>query len=411
MMPRAPCTRHAHGYSGLLTRLPDMSGSSIRFRLISGLERTVLQFRQDLQTKLRDGVRRAIETVLEEELLAALGAAAHERLSGRRGYRHGTIERTVTTRDGTRAMTVPRARLRDQDGPPTEFRSTVLPRYARRTREVDEALLGCYFGGVNSRRIRRALRPLLGEAPLSKSAVSRVVTRVKDQFAVWQQRPLTDERYGVVFLDGLHLRVRLAGRVVMVPVLAALGVTDTGQKRLLAMQLAASEAAASWGGLLAKLQQRGLPAPLLVVTDGHAGLKKALETWPTARVQRCTAHKATQSRRRLSRACATRAAPRLPSPPLGDGRPGRPRGLRRLPEEVDPVVPTGRAVAGRSGPRAAHVLHLPEGDVEVGAHDQRVRESQSCISPTNEDPGVLQHGSRRAHRAVRPRRRGPDRLP
>ena len=212
----------------------------------------VLQFRQDLQTKLRDGVRRAIETVLEKELLAALGAAAHERISGRRGYRHGTIERTVTTRDGTRAMTVPRARLRDQDGPPTEFRSTVLPRYARRTREVDEALLGCYFGGVNSRRIRRALRPLLGEAHLSKSAVSRVVTRVKDQFAVWQQRPLTDERYGVVFLDGFHLRVRLAGRVVMVPVLAALGVTDTGQKRLLAMQLAASEAAASWGGLLAQ---------------------------------------------------------------------------------------------------------------------------------------------------------------
>ena len=74
----------------------------------------VLQFRQDLQTKLRDGVRRAIETVLEEELLAALGAAAHERISGRRGYRHGTIERTVTTRDGTRAITVPRARLRDQ---------------------------------------------------------------------------------------------------------------------------------------------------------------------------------------------------------------------------------------------------------------------------------------------------------
>ena len=162
--------------------------------------------------------------------------------------------------------------------------------------------MGCYFGGVNSRRIRRALRPLLGEAPLSKSAVSRVVTRVQDQFAVWQQRPLTDERYGVVFLDGVHLRVRLAGLVVMVPVLAALGVTDTGQKRLLAMQLAASEAAASWGGLLAKLQQRGLPAPLLVVTDGHAGLKKALETWPTARVQRCTAHKG----RNLADACRSR---------------------------------------------------------------------------------------------------------
>ena len=114
-----------------------------------------------------------------------------------------------------------------------------MPRYARRTREVDDALLGCYFGGVNSRRIRTALKPLLGDAHLSKSAVSRVVARVKDQFAVWQQRPLTDERYGVVFLDGFHLRVRLAGRVVVVPVLAALGVTDTGLKQLLTLQLAA----------------------------------------------------------------------------------------------------------------------------------------------------------------------------
>lgn len=267
----------------------------------------VLQFRQDLQAKLRDGVRRAIETVLEEELLAALGADAHERTTGRRGYRHGTIERTVTTREGTRTVTVPRGRLRSEAGPPTEFQSTVLPRYARRTREVDDALLGCYFGGVNSRRIRTALKPLFGEAHLSKSAVSRVVARVKEQFAVWQQRPLTDERYGVVFLDGFHLRVRLAGRVVVVPVLAALGVADTGQKQLLALQLAAAEATTSWGGLLADLQRRGLPAPLLVVTDGHAGLKKALEAWPMVRVQRCTAHKG----RNLADACPVHARPEL----------------------------------------------------------------------------------------------------
>lgn len=266
----------------------------------------VLQFRQDLQAKLRDGVRRAIETVLEEELLTALGAEAHERTAGRRGYRHGTIERTVTTREGTRTVTVPRGRRRSQAGRPTEFQSTVLPRYARRTREVDDALLGCYFGGVNSRRIRTALKPLFGEAHLSKSAVSRVVARVKEQFAVWQQRPLTDERDGVVFLDGFHLRVRLAGRVV-VPVLAALGVTDTGQKQLLALQLAAAEATTSWGGLLADLQRRGLPAPLLVVTDGHAGLKKALEAWPTVRVQRCTAHNG----RNLTDACPVHARPEL----------------------------------------------------------------------------------------------------
>jgi transposase-like protein len=180
---------------------------------------SILQFRQDVQAKLRDGVRRAIETVLKEELLTALGADAHERTAGRRGYRHGTVDRTVTTREGTRTVTVPRGRVGGPADGPTEFHSTVLPRYARRTREVDEALLGCYFGGVNSRRIRTALKPLFGAAHLSKSAVSRVVARVKAQFLTWQERPLGDERYAVLFLDGFHLRVRLAGRVVCVPVL------------------------------------------------------------------------------------------------------------------------------------------------------------------------------------------------
>ena len=90
---------------------------------------------------------------------------------------------------------MPRGPLRAQDGRVTECQSAVLPRYARRTREVDEALVGCHFGGVNSRRIRAALKPLFGEAPLSKSAVSRVVARVKDQYTTWQQRPLAEERY------------------------------------------------------------------------------------------------------------------------------------------------------------------------------------------------------------------------
>ncbi len=264
----------------------------------------VLQFRQDLQAKLREGVRRAIETVLEEELPAALGADDHVRTPMRRGYRHGTTERTLTTREGTRPVTVLRARLRAPDGTVQEFQSTVVPRHARRTREVEEALLGCYFGGVNSRRIRTALKPLFGEAHFSKSAVSRVVARMKAHVLTWQQRPLTDERYAVVFLDAVHLRVRLAGSV---PVLAALGVTASGQKQLVVLQLAAAEATAAWGGLLADLQRRGLPAPLLVITDGHAGLKKALEAWPTVQVQRCTTHKG----RNLEDACPVHARPEL----------------------------------------------------------------------------------------------------
>lgn len=59
----------------------------------------------------------------------------------------------------------------------------------------------------------------------------------------------------------------------------------------MALRLASSEAGRCWRDLVKDLQQRGLPAPLVVVSDGHRGLAKAVELWPEARVQRCTVHK------------------------------------------------------------------------------------------------------------------------
>jgi transposase-like protein len=263
---------------------------------------TVRRFRQDIKRRVRDRIREAIEATLEEELTEALGSIRHERTGRRAGYRHGAVTRTITTGEGLRTLAVPRGRL--AAGEKTqEFQSAILPRYARRTREVDDALLGCYLGGTNSRRMRTALKPLLGDRHLSKSAISRLVARLKTLWANWDTRDLSQERYAVLFLDGFHLRVRLARRVVVVPVLAVLGVTETGQKQLVALRLVTAEATVSWSGLLTDLQARGLPAPVLVVTDGHAGLKKAVDVWPTVRVQRCTTHKW----RNLETACPVHA--------------------------------------------------------------------------------------------------------
>jgi len=252
---------------------------------------TILQFRQDIEAQLRRHIREALEVALKEELAATLASERHERTDRRRGYRNGVIGRTITTSDGAWAVEVPRGRIVGRDGTTQEFHSQLLPRYARRTREIDEAILGCYLGGVNSRRIRTALKPLLGERHLSKSAVSRVVARLKALFTSWTGRDLSTERCPIIFLDGFHLKVRVARRVVSVPVLAALGVAEHGQKCLLDLRIAASEAEATWGGVISSLQQRGLAAPLLLVVDGNAGLKKALERWDGVRVQRCTTHK------------------------------------------------------------------------------------------------------------------------
>ena len=253
---------------------------------------TVSEYRELVQLQLRKRVLEAIELVIEEEVEQALGCRAYERSGERRGYRNGVETRRVTTAVGTREIRVPRARLQDAEtGEMKEFRSELLPRYARRTQEVDEAILATYLSGANSRRIRKALKPLLGEEHLSKSAVSRVVSRLKERFEEWQNRDLGDEAYTIVYLDGFHLKVRLAKRVVSVPVLAALGVAPDGHKRLLSLRLAVSEASTHWGSLVEDLRKRGLPAPELVISDGHKGLTKALEKWPESRLQRCVVHK------------------------------------------------------------------------------------------------------------------------
>lgn len=263
----------------------------------------VVAFRQDVRELLRRRVLEAVEGVLKEELSLALGASPYGRSQARRGYRNGSEQRRITTAEGTRELEVPRGRVKAAGGRTKEFRSQLLPRYARRTAEVDEAILACYLSGANSRRIRKALAPLLGEEHLSKSAVSRVVARLKDLFTQWSTRDVSGEGCVVVFLDGFNLKVRLAGRVISVPVLAALGVGDEGEKRLLALRLAPSESNANWGAVLTDLQRRGLPTPRLVVVDGHQGLGKALDTWSGTKVQRCTVHKL----RNLFEACPAHA--------------------------------------------------------------------------------------------------------
>jgi putative transposase len=233
-------------------------------------------------------VRLAIETAAHEELRAALGARSYERSELRRGYRNGTKTRTLTGPSGPVALTVPRATLFGA----TEWTSTILPHYQRRLRAVNEAIVATYLAGGNTRRIRGALHPLLKDAPLSKSAVSRVVGTLKTELAAWQTRSLADVDVVYLYLDAFALRVRSAGKVVSVPVLGVVGVRSDGSKQLLALELCGGESAAAWKGCLDDLVARGLRAPMLCIIDGNPGLRRAVgEVWPRAAVQRCCVHK------------------------------------------------------------------------------------------------------------------------
>src|SRR2546429_7954606 len=233
-------------------------------------------------------VRIAIETAVHEELRAALGARSYERSDERRGYRNGAKTRALTGPSGPVVLPGPRARL--FGGP--EWASTILPRYQRRLQSVNEAIVATYLAGGNTRRIRGALRPLLKDAPLAKSAVARVVATLKTELAAWRTRSLADMDAVYLYLDAFALRVRSAGKVVSVPVLGVVGVRSDGGKHLLALELCGGESAAAWKGCLDDLVGRGLRAPVLCIIDGNAGLRRAVgQVWPHAAAQRCCVHK------------------------------------------------------------------------------------------------------------------------
>lgn len=157
---------------------------------------------------------------------------------------------------------------------------------------MNEAIVATYLAGGNTRRIRGALQPLLKGAPLSKSAVSRVVATLKDALAAWRTRALGDVDAIYLYLDGFALRVRSAGKVVSVPVLGVVGVLLDGRKQLLALDLCAGESFAAWKGCLDDLAARGLRSPVLCIIDGNPGLRRAVGlVWPRAAVQRCCVHR------------------------------------------------------------------------------------------------------------------------
>lgn len=246
-----------------------------------------------IERVMRERVRATIEAIVAEELESALGARPSARTEEtRRGYRHGVRPRTLTTSLGPTTFTLPRARLATADGSTREWRSAIVPRYQRRTARVDEAILGVYLSGTNTRRLKGALAPLLRGGPLSKDAISRLVGRLAEDFATWRERALGAEDIRYLFGDGWYPCVRLGKRRERVPVLVTLGVRATGERVLLDLRLVGQETAAAWGEAIAALVQRGLRAPVLAVIDGNPGLHAALRAhWPALAIQRCTVHK------------------------------------------------------------------------------------------------------------------------
>ena len=231
---------------------------------------------------LREGVRVLAQELMELEVGEQLGAERHERTPERLGYRNGYRERPWDTRVGTIELKVPRVR----DG--SFFPSLLEPR-RRAERALVSVVQEAYVQGISTRRVDDLVQAL-GMQGISKSQVSRMCAELDKEVESFRTRKLVGP-YPYVWLDATYVKVRDNGRVISQAIVIAIGVTASGEREVLGLDVGPSESGAFWLAFLRGLVARGLAGVRLVMSDAHSGLKMAIESILQGAVwQRCRVH-------------------------------------------------------------------------------------------------------------------------
>jgi transposase-like protein len=231
---------------------------------------------------LREGIAVLTRLLMELEVSQQIGAERYQRSEERQAYRNGYRERTWETRVGEIPLRIPKLRT-----------GNFFPSFLEPRRRAERALLAviqtAYVQGVSTRKVDELVQAL-GLTGVDKSKVSRICKELDEAVKVFRHRPL-EAKYPYLWLDALYLKVRQNHRIVSMAVVIAIGVRETGEREILAVDIGASEEEAFWTAFLRKLASRGLKGVELVVSDAHQGLKQAVATvLAGAAWQRCRVH-------------------------------------------------------------------------------------------------------------------------
>jgi putative transposase len=227
-------------------------------------------------------IREILQEVMEAEMDEALGAEKGERTARRLGYRSGHYGRTLVTRVGKLELRVPQ----DRQG---RFRTEVFERYQRSEKALVGAMTEMYVQGVSTRKVKAITEELCGHE-VSASTVSRLNVKLDEELERFAHRRLS-EPYPYLILDARYEKVREDGVIASQAVMIAIGVDWEGRRNVLAVELANRESQSSWREFCLALKERGLHGVELVISDDHAGLRKAIaEVFTEAVWQRCYVH-------------------------------------------------------------------------------------------------------------------------
>jgi len=249
------------------------------------------QLPEILEEVARLGAQLLMQAALEAEITEFLGRDRYQRAAGREdarpGSRNGYREVTVKTTAGPVKLSRPKLR-----GTAGAFASRLFGAHVTKTNALESLVIASFVRGLSVRDVEAALAEALGDqAAISKSTVSSVCGQIKDEYEAWAKRRLDDVVLDYLFLDASFFRMHPGSPAE--PVLAAWGITTEGKPAFIGLGPGSAESADAWHDFLADLTGRGLRAPLLVISDGNAGLIGAIEqAFPKALRQRCIIHRA-----------------------------------------------------------------------------------------------------------------------
>jgi putative transposase len=224
----------------------------------------------------------AVRLAMDAEVSQQIGAQPYERREERATHRNGYRERTWETRLGDVRLRIPKLR-----------RGTYYPSFLEPRKPAERALVAviqtAYIQGVSTRKVDDLVQAF-GLSGVDKSKVSRMCRELDEAVSAFRNRPL-EVAYPYLWLDALYLKVRQNHRIVNMAVVVAVGVRETGEREVLALDIGGSEEEAFWKAFLRGLVGRGLRGVELVISDGHEGLKAALAAvLAGAAWQRCRVH-------------------------------------------------------------------------------------------------------------------------
>jgi transposase-like protein len=245
--------------------------------------------RAPLSEAVRLAAQLMLQKAVELEVSEFLGRGHYERSGPQvegRGYRNGYEPKRVQTGEGTLQLRMPQVRDTLEG-----FESLWLKTLVGRSDKLAALIPQLYVKGLSTRDIEAALQQTLEVDGLSKSTVSQLCGQLKQDFARWQERDLSEHRIVYLFCDGIYLRLRPEDEKA-VAVLCAYGIREDGRKVLLHLEVGDKESTVCWKSFFQDMKSRALAEPLLVVMDGNSGLRRAVrESFPAAWVQRCQVHR------------------------------------------------------------------------------------------------------------------------